>query len=82
MLRPQLGPVVALEQDAAHDAQEMRQRQHLPIACAHSGMPRNGNMKPDSSIDGRKKKNVICIACSWLLRERREREADGEVGAR
>ena len=23
-------------------------------------------MKPDSRIDGRKKKNVICIACSWL----------------
>ena len=29
-------------------------------------MPRNGNMKPDSSRLGRKKKNVICIACSWL----------------
>ncbi|MND06747.1 hypothetical protein D3C83_283080 [compost metagenome] len=29
-------------------------------------MPRNGNMKPESRIDGRKKKNVICIACSWL----------------
>ena len=37
-----------------------------PIACAQPGMPRNGNMKPDSSIDGRKKKNVICIACNWL----------------
>ena len=35
-----------------------------PIHCAHSGMPRNGNMKPDSSIEGRKKKNVICIACN------------------
>ena len=23
-------------------------------------------MKPDSRIDGRKKKKVICIACSWL----------------
>ena len=23
-------------------------------------------MKPDSRIDGRKKKNVICIACSWF----------------
>jgi hypothetical protein len=29
-------------------------------------MPRNGNMNPDSRIDGRKKKNVICIACSWF----------------
>ncbi len=38
----------------------------LPTTCAHSGIPRNGNMKPDSRIDGRKKKNVICIACSWL----------------
>jgi hypothetical protein len=23
-------------------------------------------MNPDSRIDGRKKKNVICIACSWF----------------
>jgi hypothetical protein len=37
-----------------------------PSHCAHAGMPRNGNMKPDSSIDGRKKKKVICIACSWF----------------
>src|SRR5882724_3237735 len=36
-----------------------------PIHCAHSGMPRNGNMKPESRIEGRKK-NVICIAWSWL----------------
>ena len=37
-----------------------------PMACAQAGMPRNGNMKPVSSIDGRKKKNVSCMACSWL----------------
>ena len=37
-----------------------------PIACAQPGMPRNGNMKPESRIEGRKKKNVICIACSWM----------------
>src|SRR3979490_2322026 len=30
-------------------------------------MPRKGNMKPERSIDGRKKKNAICIACSWFL---------------
>jgi hypothetical protein len=35
-----------------------------PSACAQPGMPRNGNMNPDSSIDGKKKKNVICTACS------------------
>jgi hypothetical protein len=29
-------------------------------------MPRKGNMKPDSRIDGRKKKKVICIACIWF----------------
>ena len=23
-------------------------------------------MNPDKSIDGKKKKNVICIACNWL----------------
>ena len=34
-----------------------------PMVCAHAGMPRNGNIKPDSRIDGRKKKNVSCIAC-------------------
>ena len=38
-----------------------------PITCAQPGMPRNGNMKPESRIEGRKKKNVICIACIWLL---------------
>ena len=37
------------------------------MACAHSGMPRKGNMKPESSKDGMKKKMVICMACSWLL---------------
>ena len=37
-----------------------------PIHCAHCGMPRNGNMKPESRIEGRKKKNAICIACSWF----------------
>ena len=37
-----------------------------PITCAQPGMPRNGNMKPESRIDGRKKKNVICIACIWV----------------
>ena len=37
-----------------------------PMVCAHAGMPRNGNMKPDSSSDGRKKKKVICIAWVWL----------------
>ena len=47
-------------------SQEMRQRQHVAHACAQPGMPRKGNMKPDSRIDGRKKKNVICMACSWL----------------
>ena len=25
-----------------------------PIVCAHSGMPRNGNMKPERSSEGRK----------------------------
>ena len=24
-------------------------------------------MNPESRIDGRKKKNVICIACSWFF---------------
>ena len=30
-----------------------------PSVCAHCGMPRNGNMKPDSKVEGRKKKNDI-----------------------
>jgi hypothetical protein len=38
-----------------------------PITCAQPGMPRNGNMKPESRIEGRKKNIVICIACIWLL---------------
>ena len=35
-----------------------------PIICAHAGMPRNGNMNPESNIDGSRKKNDICIACN------------------
>ena len=38
-----------------------------PIACAQTGMARNGNMKPESRIDGKKTKNVICIACIWVF---------------
>ena len=30
--------------------------------CTTRGMPANGNMKPDSRIDGRNTKKVICIA--------------------
>jgi hypothetical protein len=30
-------------------------------------MPSKGNMKPDSRIDGRKKKKVICIAWNCEL---------------
>ena len=37
-----------------------------PIHCAQRGMPATGNMKPLSSIDGRKKNSVICTACNWL----------------
>ena len=37
-----------------------------PIYCAQTGMPANGNMKPDNRMLGRK--NIIdsCIACSWF----------------
>ncbi|CAN5576792.1 hypothetical protein BH20VER3_BH20VER3_20540 [soil metagenome] len=31
------------------------------------GRPRKGNMKPESRIEGRKTKKVICIACSWFF---------------
>src|SRR6266567_292898 len=37
---------------------------HCPTHCAHSGMPANGNMKPDSRMFGRKNMKVIWIACS------------------
>jgi hypothetical protein len=29
-------------------------------------MPRNGNMKPDSRIEGSRMKTEACIACSWF----------------
>lgn len=38
----------------------------LPMTCAHSGIPSNRNIKPDNNIDGKKKKNVICIACNCV----------------
>ncbi len=34
-----------------------------PIHCAQRGMPRNGNMKPDNKMLGKKKNIVICIDC-------------------
>ena len=37
-----------------------------PSHCAHTGMPRNGNMKPDSRIDGSSMNTEACIACSWF----------------
>lgn len=37
-----------------------------PIHRAHCGMPRKGNMNPDSRIEGRKTKIEICIACIWV----------------
>ena len=50
-----VGEAVPFEGDAAHDAQEVRSGSASPIACAQSGMPRNGNMKPDRRMLGRKK---------------------------
>ncbi len=37
-----------------------------PSHCATSGMPSNGNMKPDRSIDGSRMNTVICIAWNWV----------------
>ena len=58
--RPEVGPdlrqAVALQQDAAADPQRVRQRHRLADRTAPSaGMPWNGNMKPDSIIDGSKR---------------------------
>jgi hypothetical protein len=47
---------VPFEQETANDAQEVSQGQRLADHCAQRGIPRNGNMKPDNKIDGRKKK--------------------------
>ena len=43
-------------------------------------MPLNGNMKPLIRIDGRKKKNDICMACSWLRAIVLNRKPIGEIG--
>ena len=37
-----------------------------PIHCAHTGMPRNGNMKPDSRIEGSSRNTEACMAWSWF----------------
>ena len=34
--------------------------------CAGRGIASKGNMKPDSRMFGRRKKNDICIACCWV----------------
>jgi hypothetical protein len=33
----------------------------LPIACAHFGIPENGNINPDRIIDGSRQNITICI---------------------
>jgi hypothetical protein len=38
-----------------------------PKTCAQTDIPRNETMKPKSRSDGKKKKNVICMACNWLF---------------
>jgi hypothetical protein len=67
----------ALQQHAAGDVEEVRERQHWPIHCAGSGIDSNGNMKPLSSIEGRKKKNDSCVAWN-CVDERRYDEAEHE----
>ena len=42
-------------------------RDDSPNVCVHAGMPRNGNMKPDSKREGRKKKKPICMAYNCVL---------------
>ena len=37
-----------------------------PSHWAHTGMPRNGNMKPDSRIDGSRMNTEACMAWSWF----------------
>ena len=53
---------VVLQQDAAHDPQEMGGGSTSPIHCAQTGMPSKGKAKPDSRIAGSRKNIVICIA--------------------
>ena len=38
-----------------------------PRYCAQTGMPRKGNIKPESKSEGRKKKKVICRAWNCEL---------------
>ena len=37
-----------------------------PSHCAQAGMPRNGNMKPESRIEGSRMKKEACMAWSWF----------------
>lgn len=36
----------------------------FPKICAHFGIPKNGNIKPDSNMEGKKKKYDNCVACN------------------
>src|SRR5437868_831414 len=38
-----------------------------PAHCAQTGMPRNGNIKPDNKIDGSNVNWANCRACIWLV---------------
>ncbi len=47
--------------------QEMGDGKDFADATApRPGMPRNGNAKPDTRMEGRRKNTIICIACSWF----------------
>ncbi len=52
----------------------------LPSHCAHTGMPRNGNMKPEIRIEGRKKKKRHLHRLQLVLGDRGERDAHRKVG--
>ena len=54
-----LGEVRAPQHDPPHDAHEVGEREDLGEALAQRGIPSNGNMNPESRIEGRKKKKVI-----------------------
>ena len=63
-LGPDIGETISFQENATQHAQEMAEGKASPMTCAHSGMPRKGNMNPESKSEGRKKKNDICMACS------------------
>src|SRR5262245_40241780 len=75
-VRPKLDPAVALEQDAAHHAQEMGRGEHLADRLGPAGHAAEREHEAREQHRGQEVEERELHRLELVLRERRERDAD------